>query len=186
MAVRIAGGLTEKGVVVGNTYDKYGSNNAIARWLMCRFERELQSLVKASGESVLHEIGCGEGYWTIQLARQGFTVRGSDFSQIAVSLARENAALHAVNIPFSVKSIYDLDPSTDGAPLLVCCEVWSISRTLGQRWRGFGSSRNAISSSACRASLFGESSIWPEASIGVASATLPGTFSVGIDDSSQV
>ena len=123
MAVRIAGGLTEKGVVVGNTYDKYGSNNAIARWLMCRFERELQSLVKASGESVLHEIGCGEGYWTIQLARQGFTVRGSDFSQIAVSLARENAALHAVNIPFSVKSIYDLDPSTDGAPLLVCCEV---------------------------------------------------------------
>ena len=39
MAVRIAGGLTEKGVVVGNTYDKYGSNNAIARWLMCRFEK---------------------------------------------------------------------------------------------------------------------------------------------------
>ena len=87
------------------------------------FETELQSLVKASGESFLHEIGCGEGYWTIQWARQGLTVRGSDFSEIAISLARENADRQGVNVPFSVKSIYDLDSTTDGAPLLVCCEV---------------------------------------------------------------
>lgn len=123
MAIKIAGGLTEQGVVIGNAYDKYGSNNPIVRWLMCGFERELQSLVKASGESILHEIGCGEGYWTIQWARQGLTVRGSDFSQIAVSLARENADRQGVNVPFSAKSIYDLDSTTDGAPLLVCCEV---------------------------------------------------------------
>ena len=123
MAMNIAGGLTEKGVVIGNAYDKYGSNNPIVRWLMCEFERELQSLVKSSGESSLHEIGCGEGYWTIKWARQGLTVRGSDFSEIAISLARENAAVQGVSVPFSVKSIYDLDPATDGAPLLVCCEV---------------------------------------------------------------
>ena len=114
-------------------------------------------------------------------------MRGSDFSQIAVSLARENAALSAVNIPFSVKSIYDLDPSTDGAPLLVCCEVLEHlenARTALERLR-FVAQRYLIVSVPCEP-LFGESSIWPEASIGVASATLPGTFSVGIDDSSQV
>jgi 2-polyprenyl-3-methyl-5-hydroxy-6-metoxy-1,4-benzoquinol methylase len=102
MVIRIAGGVTEQGVVIGNAYDKYGSNNPIVRLLMRGFETELQSLVKASGESVLHEIGCGEGYWTIRWARQGLTVRGSDFSEVAVSLARENGALQGVDVPFSV------------------------------------------------------------------------------------
>ena len=60
MTMKIAGGLTEQGVVIGNSFDKYGSNNPIVRWLMKGFETALQSLVKASGESILHELAVGK------------------------------------------------------------------------------------------------------------------------------
>ena len=52
----------------------------------------------------------------------GFDRAGLRFFPIAVSLARENADRRG-SVTFSVKSIYDLDSTTDGAPLLVCCEV---------------------------------------------------------------
>jgi 2-polyprenyl-3-methyl-5-hydroxy-6-metoxy-1,4-benzoquinol methylase len=122
--MKISAGLTENGVVVGNTYDKYGSRNPIVRWLMLRFESALAELVDRVKPTSIHEVGCGEGYWTLKWAKQGIAARGSDFSSAVIDLARANATKHELPTEiFKICSIYDLDPALDSANLVVCCEV---------------------------------------------------------------
>jgi ubiquinone/menaquinone biosynthesis C-methylase UbiE len=48
-------------VVAGNVYDKYGTKNPIARWLMARFLADLRRLYDARPDETVVEIGCGEG-----------------------------------------------------------------------------------------------------------------------------
>ena len=69
--MKIAGGLQENGIVVGNAYDKYGSNNALVRWIMQGFARTLDELVDQAQPRSIHEIGCGEGYWVLQWTARG-------------------------------------------------------------------------------------------------------------------
>jgi 2-polyprenyl-3-methyl-5-hydroxy-6-metoxy-1,4-benzoquinol methylase len=124
MSVKITGGLTEKGIVVGNAYDKYGSSNPIVKRIMAGFESAVSQLVEKAAPTSIHEIGCGEGYWVLRWLEQGFVVRGCDFSEQAIALARENAT--DSNLPptlFEVRSIYDLEQGRDSADLVVCCEV---------------------------------------------------------------
>lgn len=124
MSVRIAGGATEDGVVIGNTFDKYSSRNPIVRWLMRGFESSLTTLVQQAQPTDIHEIGCGEGYWVLRWHKQGFAVRGCDFSQSVIELARSNALEQDVSaVLFEQASIYDLRPERDSADLIVCCEV---------------------------------------------------------------
>lgn len=122
--MKISGGLSEKGVVVGNTFDKYHSSNPIVRKIMQGFEATLLKLVSKANPSSIHEVGCGEGYWVLHWYKQKLDVRGSDFSGTVIDLAKSNALDH--NIPsdiFKQKSIYDLQPESDSADLIVCCEV---------------------------------------------------------------
>jgi SAM-dependent methyltransferase len=121
--MKIAAGIREQGVVVGNSYDKYGSRNPVVRRLMNGFEVSLQTLVKKTESREIHEVGCGEGYWTSRWLEEGYKARGSDFSTHAIELARTNAALRAVRPEFKVASIYDLATPQDSAELVVCCEV---------------------------------------------------------------
>ena len=122
--MKIAGGLQENGIVVGNAYDKYGSNNALVRWIMQGFARTLDELVDQAQPRSIHEIGCGEGYWVLQWTARGIAARGSDFSEQVIALARENAAAQQVTADiFSARSIYDVEPQRDRADLVVCCEV---------------------------------------------------------------
>jgi 2-polyprenyl-3-methyl-5-hydroxy-6-metoxy-1,4-benzoquinol methylase len=124
VSVKISGGVQEQGIIVGNLYDKYGSSNPIVRYIMQGFESSLSELVKIVAPDSIHEIGCGEGYWTLRWAEQGVSVRGCDFSEHAISLAKDNAI--ALSLPpeiFAIKSIYDLVDEDDRADLLVCCEV---------------------------------------------------------------
>ena len=122
--MKISGGLTEKGVVVGNTYDKYGSHNPIMRWLMKGFESTVTEFVNEVKPASIHEVGCGEGYWTLRWLEQGISARGSDFSNTVVDLARANANDRNLSPKvFKVCSIYDLEPDFDTAELIVCCEV---------------------------------------------------------------
>jgi 2-polyprenyl-3-methyl-5-hydroxy-6-metoxy-1,4-benzoquinol methylase len=112
---------TEGGIVVGNAYDKFGTRNPIARVLVRGFMASLDALVARTGAQEVHEVGCGEGNLAARLRAKGLVVRGSDFSEIIIT-----EALHrhgAAGIPFAVKSIYDLTPDADAAPLVVCCEV---------------------------------------------------------------
>lgn len=58
----------DRGVVTGNTYDKYGSSNPVVRRLMAGFHRSLDELfAQAAPESVL-DVGCGEGFITREWA----------------------------------------------------------------------------------------------------------------------
>lgn len=122
--MKISKGLTEDGIVVGNTYDKYGSTNPIVRWLMQGFESAVTELVDKVKPVSIHEVGCGEGYWTLKWLEQGIDARGSDFSSTVIELAQANALNRKLPVEtFHVCSIYDLNPQKDAAQLVVCCEV---------------------------------------------------------------
>ena len=62
-AVRAVSGVTvsEDGIVTGNTYDKYGSNNPVVRRLVGGFERMLDELLTQARPGSLLDVGCGEG-----------------------------------------------------------------------------------------------------------------------------
>lgn len=125
MGIKVAGGIRENGIVVGNAYDKYGSGNWIVRRIMAGFEKSLSGLVKRAEPASIHEVGCGEGYWVLRWQEEGRQARGCDFSAQAIALAKENAEGRVAGAEqlFEVKSIYDLQPDVDSADLLVCCEV---------------------------------------------------------------
>jgi SAM-dependent methyltransferase len=122
--LKISAGKVDQGVVIGNTYDKYASQNPIERRLMDGYRSTLSTFVKKANPQTIHEVGCGEGYWVIQWVDAGYFVRGSDFSTQIIDIARQNAIHHQLMTdPFITRSIYDLDPQEDRADLVVCCEV---------------------------------------------------------------
>lgn len=123
--MKIAGGQTERGIVIGNTYDKYGSRNWIVRRIMDGFEQALTGLVAAIAPRTIHEVGCGEGHWVMKWVSEGIDARGTDFSAQVIAMARDNAAARGVGPErFAVRSIYDLTREQDHADLIVCCEVF--------------------------------------------------------------
>ena len=115
--------LVDQGVVAGNTYDKYGTRNPIARALMRGFLGAFRELVETSGARDVHEVGCGEGELSLTLHGMGCRVRGSDLSPMVIDEARRRAEASGADIPFEATSIYELQPGRDRAELVVCCEV---------------------------------------------------------------
>ena len=122
--MKISEGLLEDGIVVGNNYDKYASSNPIVKWMMTGFHTSIDKIIAQVEPNEIHEVGCGEGYWTIEYKKKNLAVRGSDFSSTVINVAEKNAENAGLSGDiFSVKSIYELDPKTDSADLIVCCEV---------------------------------------------------------------
>jgi ubiquinone/menaquinone biosynthesis C-methylase UbiE len=122
--MKISGGLSEKGVVIGNTYDKYHSGNPMVRRIMHGFESALLEFVGEANPSTMHEVGCGEGYWVLRWCEEGLDVRGSDFSSTVIEIAKNNAKERKLPMDvFRQKSVYDLQIAEDSADLVVCCEV---------------------------------------------------------------
>ena len=122
--MRFCEGDEEQDIVIGNSYNKYQSQNPLVKIIMAGFDKSLVTLVNNVGPKSIHEVGCGEGYWVIKWHQQGLNVRGSDFSSKVIELAKENAK--DTNVPtnlFKKKSIYDLSVLDDQAELIVCCEV---------------------------------------------------------------
>ena len=89
--MKIAGGLKENGVIIGNTYDKYGSANPIVRLMMRGYENSLNELVSIANPASIHEVGCGEGYWSLKWLEKGIETIGSDFSSTVIKMAKKNA-----------------------------------------------------------------------------------------------
>lgn len=116
--------MQDQGIVVGNVFDKYESRNPLVRGIMRQFNNGLAQLVARAAPENIHELGCGEGHWVLQWARQGIDARGSDFSEKVIAIARDNA-LNAKLDPemFSVRSIYEIERGSDNADLIVCSEV---------------------------------------------------------------
>ena len=122
--MKISGGQTEDGVVFGNTYDKYGSTNPLVRRIMRGYGARLQGYVEQAAPASIHEVGCGEGYWTLGWARRGVPCRGTDFSATVIDQARANAQGAGLDSGmFAVRSVYELTERKDRADLVVCCEV---------------------------------------------------------------
>ena len=114
----------ESGVVYGNTYDKYGSANPLVRRIMRGFTSRLERYVDRAAPASIHEVGCGEGYWTLRWVRRGVPCRGTDFAAAVIDHARANARGAGLDPGmFAVRSVYDLAPPDDRADLIVCCEV---------------------------------------------------------------
>jgi 2-polyprenyl-3-methyl-5-hydroxy-6-metoxy-1,4-benzoquinol methylase len=107
----------------GNVYDKYGTQNPIARRLMAGFLSDLDELVERTGATEAHEVGCGEGEISIRLARRGVRVRGTDAFPQVLEEARRRAAAAGIEIDFEATPVEQLDPTRHAAVLVVCCEV---------------------------------------------------------------
>ena len=113
-------GAEERG---GNVYDKYASTNQIERLLVGRFLESVGELVDRTGASEAHEVGCGEGELSLLMARRGLRVRGSDAFGDVIEGARERARAQGLEVAFEARAVQQLEPSRDGAELVVCCEV---------------------------------------------------------------
>jgi 2-polyprenyl-3-methyl-5-hydroxy-6-metoxy-1,4-benzoquinol methylase len=123
--MEIAGGQVQDGIVIGNTFDKYGSQNPIVRFMMSRFDTALNSFVNQVNPKAIHEVGCGEGHWVFKWRLRGIEARGTDFSSRVIDIARGNAESFGVpQSAFQVRSIYDVRADSDLADLIVCCEVF--------------------------------------------------------------
>lgn len=111
------------GVVAGNPYDKYGTNNPVARRLMSGFMRGFDELLDQAGDvrSVL-EVGCGEGHITSHLAKRYGRehVTGTDVSPEILAIA---GGLYP-DLRFEERSVYDIGDRGDRWDLIVACEVF--------------------------------------------------------------
>lgn len=125
MTHKVAGGAVDNdGLVLGNTYDKYGSRNPVVKWLMRGFHNAIDELVTLAKPVAIYEVGCGEGYWVARWHAAGYEVRGCDVSPEVVALARENTArLQLPPETFEVRSIFDVERPRSPEELVVCCEV---------------------------------------------------------------
>lgn len=107
---------------------KYTSGNPLARRLVTGFLRNFDDLVSAANPTNVFEVGCGEGFLSIRLARQGIHIRGFDIRQDAIATANDNASKSALSYLLSLShgDLYTLDPQpvdADPPDLLICCEV---------------------------------------------------------------
>lgn len=110
----------DDGNIVGNHYDKYGTKNPIARWLMQGFLDAVSGLYRAEAPRSVLEVGCGEGRLADHLVRTG--PRPERFEACDVALDRLAPGLDPL-IQFREASIYELPFGDDEVDMVVCCEV---------------------------------------------------------------
>ena len=111
---------SEASVIVGNVYDKYGTRNPVARWLMRSFLDAVSELyLKRRPQRVL-EVGCGEGRLAQHLL--GLPHAPEVFHACDLSLSSVAQGLDT-RLTFSEASIYELPFEGASFDLVVCCEV---------------------------------------------------------------
>jgi ubiquinone/menaquinone biosynthesis C-methylase UbiE len=106
----------------GNTYDKYGSRNPVARAMMRGFLRAVAELYsRVAPESVL-EVGCGEGRLATHLLTHAHAPRPNRFVISDHDLGALDAQLDPL-LTTCRASIEELPFDTASFDLVVCCEV---------------------------------------------------------------
>jgi len=91
-------------------FEKVYEKQGMAVWTNKESPEELIELVesrKIKPCKVL-DVGCGEGFYSIYLAKKGFDVTGIDISENAIKYAKENAEKAGVNIRFIVMDLNNL------------------------------------------------------------------------------
>jgi 2-polyprenyl-3-methyl-5-hydroxy-6-metoxy-1,4-benzoquinol methylase len=114
-----ATGLADLQGPAGNTYDKYGTKNPLARFLVGRFLHAVDDAVTEVGPASVLDVGCGEGTVTERIARllPDAGVVGLDVAD--PRLVREWEERAGGNLVFHAGSAYSL-PYPDRAFELVC------------------------------------------------------------------
>jgi 2-polyprenyl-3-methyl-5-hydroxy-6-metoxy-1,4-benzoquinol methylase len=103
--------VSEDGIVTGNTYDKYGSENPVVRRLMASFERTLDELMAQARPHSLLDVGCGEGVLVHRWAQEMPQARliGIDLEEESIQAGwaehqapnLEYRVMQAENLPFA-------------------------------------------------------------------------------------
>ena len=78
--------VSADGIVTGNTYDKYGSQNAVVKRLMAGFQSCLEELLARAGPDSLLDVGCGEGLLAQRVAQRlpAARVVGADLEEESI------------------------------------------------------------------------------------------------------
>ena len=106
--------------IVGNVYDKYGTRNPIARWLMGGFLDAVHGFYQQAQPRSVLEVGCGEGHLADSLLRRGPSPES--FEACDLEIEQVAADLDPL-IQFRPASIYELPYADASFDLVVCCEV---------------------------------------------------------------
>jgi 2-polyprenyl-3-methyl-5-hydroxy-6-metoxy-1,4-benzoquinol methylase len=101
------------GTVTGNTYDKYGTRNPVARLLQRGFERNLEDLFASTEPASLLDVGCGEGVLTERWARRLDPARVVGIDLDDPLIAAEWAKRSAPNLTYIAQRAEQL-PFADG------------------------------------------------------------------------
>jgi ubiquinone/menaquinone biosynthesis C-methylase UbiE len=107
------GSLADLQGPAGNTYDKYGTKNPVARVLVGRFLAAVEESVRETRPGSLLDVGCGEGVVTELLARAFPATRVVGVDVADPALLAEWEGRRAPNLGFAPGSAYAL-PHADG------------------------------------------------------------------------
>jgi 2-polyprenyl-3-methyl-5-hydroxy-6-metoxy-1,4-benzoquinol methylase len=156
--------VDDKGVVTGNTYDKYGSTNPVVKRLMANFEATLDELFAIAAPRSLLDVGCGEGVlvheWALKLGDK--RVVGIDLEEESIQAGwKERQApnleykiMEAENLPFAdgefdVATAIEVlehvpDPEHTVAEMARVASRWLlVSVPREPLWRGLNMARGA-------------------------------------------
>jgi len=111
--MRVDGSLADLQGPAGNTYDKYGTRNPVARLLVSRFLTAVEESVRELRPGSLLDVGCGEGIVTERLARAFPATRVVGVDVADPALLHEWEGRRAPNLGFAPGSAYSL-PYGDG------------------------------------------------------------------------
>lgn len=110
----------DRGVVVGNTYDKYGTTNPVARLLMTRFLRAFERALPTAEPRTVLEVGAGEGR-LLERVRARFPTARCLAAELSPVLAAR--AARQVRLPYVAQSAEALGIRDQSVDLVIACEV---------------------------------------------------------------
>jgi 2-polyprenyl-3-methyl-5-hydroxy-6-metoxy-1,4-benzoquinol methylase len=103
--------VSSDGIVTGNTYDKYGSQNPVVKRLMGGFQRTLDELFERAAPRSVLDVGCGEGVlvhaWATRLTEARMVGIDLQEESIQAGWAERRApnleyrVMEAANLPFA-------------------------------------------------------------------------------------
>jgi SAM-dependent methyltransferase len=108
----------------GNTYDKYETKNPVARKLVARFLKELDTQVRWSAATSVLDVGCGEGIGTVRMAEVLPEAHVVGLDVPAPGLLEEWQKRSAGRPEFVAGSAYELPFEDDTFDLVAAIEVF--------------------------------------------------------------